>query len=96
MENENTIGTKPQGRHRTNRLTAKGGRTAGRGLYGDGHGLNLRVDPSFDRRWAQKLVVRGQPRTLGLGGYPLVSLAEARDKAFANRRLDNPAGDDLG
>ena len=39
--------------------------------------------------------MRGQPRTLGLGGYPLVSLAEARDKAFANRRLARFGGDPL-
>ncbi len=95
LENENTIRTKPRGRHQTNRLTAQFVRTAGPGLYGDGHGLNLRVDPAGARRWEQRLVVGGQPRTLGLGGYPLVSLAEARDKAFANRRLARTGGDTL-
>ena len=49
----------------------------------------------FARRWVQRPVVGGQPRTLGLGGYPLVPLAEARDKAFANRRLARSGGDPL-
>ena len=31
---------------------------------------------------------------LGLGGYPLVSLAEARDVAFAHRKLQARAGGD--
>ncbi len=43
----------------------------------------------------QRLVVRGQPRTLGLGGYPLVSLAQAQDKAFAKRRLARSGDDPL-
>ncbi len=86
---------KPRGTHQTNRLTVQFVRTAAPGFYGDGHGLNLRVGPSGARRWVQRLVVSGQPRTLGLGGYPLVSLAEARDKAFANRRLARSGGDPL-
>ena len=59
----------------------------------DGHGLNLRVDPSGARRWVQRLVVRGRPRMLGLGGYPLISLAEAREAAFTNRKLARSGGD---
>ena len=51
----------------------------------DGHGLKLRLDLSGARRWLQRLVIHGKPRTLGLGGYLLVSLAEAREKAFANQ-----------
>ena len=57
--------------------------------------MNLRVDPSGTRRWVQRLVVGGQPRTLGLGSYPLVSLAEARDKTLANLRLVRSGGDPL-
>ena len=70
-------------------------RTAPPGFYCDGHGLNLRVDPSGARRWVQRLVIRGQPRMLGLGGYPLVSLAEARDVAFAHRKQARAGGDPL-
>ena len=70
-------------------------RTAPPGFYCDGHGLNLRVDPSGARRWVQRLVIRGRPRMLGLGGYPLVSLAEARDVAFAHRKQARAGGDPL-
>ena len=77
------------------RLSAQFVRNAGPGFYCDGHGLNLRVDPSGARRWVQRLVIRGRPRWLGLGGYPLVSLAEARQRAFVNRKLARAGGDPL-
>ena len=57
-------------------------------------GLNLRVDPSGVRRWVQRLVIRGRPRMLGLGGYPLGSLAEARDVAFPHRKQARAGGRD--
>ena len=82
-------------KHQTNRLSAQFVRTAPPGFYSDGHGLNLRVDPSGARRWVQRLVIRGKPRTLGLGGYPLVPLKEAREKALANRKLAREGGDPL-
>ena len=77
------------------RLSAQFVRTAPPGFYCDGHGLNLKVDPSGARRWVQRLMVRGKPRTLGLGGYPLVSLADARAQAFSNRQLARTGGDPL-
>ena len=82
-------------KHQTNRLSAQKVRTAPPGFYCDGQGLNLRVDPSGARRWVQRLVIRGKPRTLGLGGYPLVSLKEAREKALANRKMARAGGDPL-
>ena len=82
-------------RHQTNRLSARFVKTAPPGFYCDGHGLNLRVDPTGSRRWVQRLVIHGTPRTLGLGGFPLVSLKEARAKAFANRKLAREGGDPL-
>ena len=39
--------------------------------------------------------VRGRRRDIGLGGYPLVSLAEARAAAFDNRKLARAGGDPL-
>ena len=65
------------------------------GRYCDGNGLYLHVDPSGARRWVQRLVIRGTPRTLGLGGYAVVSLAEARDVALVNRKLARTGGDPL-
>ena len=83
-------------RRLTKRLSAAFVRTASPGFYCDGgHGLNLRVDPSGARRWVQRLVIRGHPRMLGLGGYPLVSLAEAREAAVANRQRARAGGDPL-
>ena len=41
----------------------------------------------------QRLVIRGRRRDLGLGAYPLVSLAEARQKALQNRRVARVGGD---
>ncbi|MDE0533337.1 MAG: integrase arm-type DNA-binding domain-containing protein [Albidovulum sp.] len=62
-------------------------------LYDGVHGLFLRIDPSGARRWAQRIVVRGRTREFGLGGYPLVTLAQAREKALANRRVARQGGD---
>ena len=65
------------------------------GKYGDGNGLLLWVKPSGARSWVQRLVIHGKRRNLGLGGYPLVSLAEAREAAFKNRKLARAGGDPL-
>ena len=51
--------------------------------------------PSGSKQWLQRIVIRGKRRDLGLGGYPLVSLAEAREAAFANRKLARAGGDPL-
>ena len=65
------------------------------GKYHDTHGLILRVMPSGSKQWVQRLVIQGRRRDIGLGGYPLVTLAEARDKAFANRKLARAGGDPI-
>ena len=78
-----------------NRLTSIGVQKAGPGMHHDGHGLYLRVDPSGSRRWVQRLTVNGRRRNLGLGGYPTVSLAEAREKAHKNRLTVQAWGDPL-
>ena len=90
-ENRSMAATPP--RRLAHRLSAAFVRTAEPGFYCDGHGLNLRVDPSGARQWVQRLVIRSRPRMLGLGGYPLVSLAEARNAAFANRQRARAGGD---
>ena len=95
LQSENRSMTATRPRRLTQRLSAAFVRTAEPGFYCDGHGLNLRVDPSGARQWVQRLVIRGRPRMLGLGGYPLVSLAEARNAAFANRQRARSGGDPL-
>ena len=84
---------KHRGRHPHNALSAAFVRSAKPGYYCDGNGLYLRVDRSGARRWEQRLRIHGRPRTLGLGGYRLVSLAEAREKAFMNRKIARSGGD---
>ena len=56
------------------------------GRYGDGGTLYLVVAPGGSKSWVQRLMVGGRRRDLGLGGFPLVTLAEAREQAFDNRR----------
>ena len=66
-----------------------------KGLYGDGETLFLRVWPGGSKSWVQRLVVDGERREIGLGGFPLVTLAQAREKAIDNRRLVRVGGDPL-
>ena len=87
--------TKPKGRHPDKALSAAFVRTAPPGRHADGNGLYLFVQPSGTRSWIQRLVVRGRRRELGLGSVALVSLAEAREKALANRKLAREGGDPL-
>jgi integrase len=65
------------------------------GKYFDGHGLFLRVQPNGQRQWVQRITIRGKRCELGLGNPSLVSLAEARDKALANRKLAVSGGDPM-
>lgn len=65
------------------------------GLYGDGGTLFLRVAPGGSKQWVQRLTIGGKRHDLGLGGCGLVTLAEAREAAFENRRLARRGGDPL-
>ena len=57
------------------------------GRHGDGRGLFLYVKPSGARSWVLRYQVQGRRRDLGLGSYPDVTLAMARDRATEARRL---------
>ena len=61
----------------------------------DGNGLYLTVQPTGSRSWIQRIMIHGRRRDLGLGGFPLVSLREARARAFANRKAAREGGDPL-
>ena len=77
-------------------LTAQFVKTAREpGKYFDGHGLFLRVQPNGARQWVQRIVIRGKRCELGLGNPALVTLAEARDAALANRKLAQSGGDPM-
>ena len=86
--------TKPKGPHPVKALSAAFCRTVTRpGRYCDGNGLYLHVERSGSRHWVQRLVIHGKARALGLGSFALVPLADARERALANRRVARSGGD---
>ena len=75
-------------------LTAAFVRTVNKpGRYGDGrggYGLSLLVRATRNGRlsktWSQRLYINGKAAMVGLGSYPIVTLAEARAKCVEKRR----------
>ena len=51
------------------------------GIHGDGGGLYLNVEESGSRNWILRTMVCGKRREIGLGGFPTVGLAQARQDA---------------
>ena len=83
-----------------NRLTNRFIKDAKAGVYSDLQcpTLYLRVNPPssngrVSRQWRQRLQIDGQQTWIGLGGYPVVTIDEARDKAIDNRRTVRKGGD---
>ena len=75
-----------------NRLMGKLTAAAVRGLvkpgrYTDGGGLHLYVKDAERRAWVLRFMRAGKSRDMGLGPYPDVQLAEAREKAATARKL---------
>ena len=63
------------------------------GRYGDGFGgfglsllVKRRAAGGLAKSWSQRLRINGVPCNMGLGPYPIVTLAEARTKALENAR----------
>jgi integrase len=52
----------------------------------DGGGLLLVVKPSGAKIWMVRITVAGRRRDMGLGGFPIVSLRQAREKATSARQ----------
>lgn len=80
--------TGAKGRRRA-RLTKAFVKSAPAGRFTDGlggHGLMLIVKPSGARNWIQRITINGKRHDLGLGAYPYVTLDEAREMAFDNKR----------
>ena len=84
----------PREMKRPRRLSATFVRTVNvPGRYGDGYGgngLSLMVKPAsrggLCKSWAQVIRPAGRATSVGLGRYPLVTLAMARERALANAR----------
>ena len=55
------------------------------GRYSDGGGLHLFISKRGAKSWVQRITIDGKRRDIGLGGFPVVSLAQARSKAADNR-----------
>ena len=47
--------------------------------------LYLNVAPGGSKSWIQRVAIDGRRRDIGLGPFPVIGLAEARRRAFANR-----------
>ena len=65
------------------------------GSYGDGAGLYLQVRGPEQRSWVFRFKMAGRSRLMGLGALADVSLAEAREKAAAARKLARSGTDPL-
>ena len=62
------------------------------GRYGDGNGLYLLVQPGGTKSWVLRMQQAGFRTDRGLGGYPAVTLAEARNLAEEMRVKVRKAG----
>lgn len=69
-----------------NALGQMAARSLGQGKYADGQGLWLVKRDKILGKWILRLVVSGKRREMGLGRWPDVSIAEARERAAAARR----------
>ena len=65
------------------------------GSYYAGETLYLYIAPGRSKSWVQRLTIHGRRCDIGLGGFPVVTLAEARDKAYQNRKTARAGGDPL-
>ena len=63
------------------------------GLTNDGNGLYLQISRYGTASWVFRYKIAGKARMMGLGAYPLTSLADARQKAM-QARLQTQAGID--
>lgn len=70
-------------------------RTPGLHAVGGVAGLHLQVAPGGARTWILRISVAGKRRDMGLGGFPDVTLAQARDKAREARELVDRGGDPI-
>src|SRR5437763_1732987 len=61
----------------------------------DGGGLYLRVSGTGAKSWVYRFQLDGKRRDMGLGPFPDISLAEAREKASAHRKQRHDGIDPL-
>lgn len=61
----------------------------------DGGGLYLRIAPTGAKSWVFRFQIAGKRRDMGLGPYPDVTLARAREKASAHRAQSREGADPI-
>ena len=66
-------------------FTVKTADAAKTGMHGVGQGLWLLVSKTGTKSWVFRYQIAGKARSMGLGSYPSVGLAEARHRAQAAR-----------
>lgn len=78
-----------------NKLSPRKVATAGPGKYEDGGGLRLIVASTGSKKWVFRFTIDGKRREMGLGSYPDVGLAEAREKATESRKQSKKGMDPI-
>ena len=76
-------------------LKVKALTAAGLHFVGGVQGLALQVTPGGARSWTLRASIGGKKRDMGLGAYPDVTLAMARDKAREAREVIRAGGDPI-
>jgi integrase len=74
-------------------MTDRGVKNAPPGYHAVGGSLYLQVTDNGCRSWILRTLVQGRRREMGLGSYPDVSLAEARELASGFRKIARRGGD---
>src|SRR6056297_1834468 len=78
-----------------NRLSPAFLRKAPKGKYCDGAGLWLIVREDGGAQWVLRVTVHGRRREMGLGGYPEIGLAKAREHADRRRAMAKDGRDPI-
>ncbi|KUJ76658.1 tyrosine-type recombinase/integrase [Ruegeria profundi] len=76
------------------KLSAAKVRSAGPGKHSDGGGLYLYRLASGDQ-WVFRFTISGKRKEMGLGGFPSVTLAQAREMADAHRGIVKRGGNPI-
>lgn len=79
LKNGDRSGGVVRGLHKLSDAGIKGQTKPGR--HSDGSGLYLNVGPGGSKSWLYMWTKAGKRREMGLGAYPVVTLAKARAKA---------------
>lgn len=68
------------------KLTPRKVETASAGKYEDGGGLRLIVSQTGAKKWVLRFTINSKRREMGLGSFPAVGLADAREKSTKYRK----------